>query len=981
MALSFGPFWLDLRTQELRLHGEVLALEPKPFAILTHLVENRDRVVTKDELLDTLWPDTVVSEWALTSAVKGARKALRSSGAHESEGLGIKTVHGRGFRFVGHVEETAAAGVREPSNGASDPPEAAPTVETGFVGREKELTELDRLLDRTTAGETVAAFVSGPAGIGKSALLDTFVERARATGTRIAIGQSVEQYGGGEPYLPVLEALSRLARSSDPQSLAQQMERVAPTWLAHVPSLVSPEEHERLQRRAADFTRDRMLREMSDLLEVLTEQQPLLLVLEDIHWSDHATLDLIAYVAQRRSRARVLLLGTYRPVEVRDEGHPLRRVVQDARARGKAADLVLEPLDRDAVGSYLEHRLPEAPIDDAIVRQIHDRTDGQPLFLANVIDFALQNDFLRREAGRWVLEAAMAGQVPDGLRHMVERQIDALAAEDRSALEAAAAAGTDFSVASLAAALDHDLPALEERCEALAWQGQFLRDVGVEEWPDGTISGSYRFVHSMYAEVLYDRVASARRVTLHRRLGERKEAAFGSRTAEVSGELALHFERARDADRAVRYRAEAASVATARHAHREAIEHIEAALPLVPELPIEGRAQRELELLLRLVGPVRSTRRFPTEESQHYLRARELARELGNPEEQILLLVGHLGTKIFRGQLSEALATAQELEPLLATTKSTMARIQANILLASLHNRDGEPLRAEGLLREADRLYAPETHFEHISVYGDVDPGVTIQIGLASAAWGQGFPARATEFHVEALRRAERLEHPLSTTFAHTMMAMDYLQHGDATSARPHVDTALELAREGGFETDVATLQAAAGWVQLLEGNADASVEILDAAVRDHGEALSLMPMFLSLRGIALALQSRLSEAEADFDSAVELARACGERALLLTVLRTRSSFLLVVDTPRGEVELENAHRLALDVGDRMGALNSATHLAQLYIHKGQPNQARKVLEPIYRSFDEGLEMPILEEARETLRLAGVDTKEAPTPH
>ena len=175
-------------------------------------------------------------------------------------------------------------------------------------------------------------FVTGEAGIGKTSLVDTFARSiASDRSIRIGRGQCLEQYGTSEAYLPVLEAIARLCREQ-PQ-VASVLRAHAPMWLLQMPSLVSASDRESLSREVSGATRERMLREMGEALEALTADLPLVLILEDLHWSDYSTLDLISYLARQRQTAQLMVIGTYRPVELIVSGHPLKAVKRDLLAK------------------------------------------------------------------------------------------------------------------------------------------------------------------------------------------------------------------------------------------------------------------------------------------------------------------------------------------------------------------------------------------------------------------------------------------------------------------------------------------------------------------------------------------------------------------------------------------------------------------------------------------------------------------------
>src|SRR5437667_4954882 len=328
-------------------HGEQrLQLTPKAFAVLRYLLDHPGRVVTKEELLREGWPDTVVSEWVLTTCIRKIRQAL---GEEAGTPQYIATVHRRGYRLIGPVQSLESRVQSQNSQPVPSPQHPAPNL----VGREAEIMQLHRWLEKALSGERQLVFVTGEPGIGKTTVVDAFLqslasrvqrleseqvqgpqstgysykERQGATFTVqgaeptpnprpltpslwIGHGQCIEHYGAGEAYLPVLEALGRLCREPGGEHLLELLGQQAPTWLVQMPALLSTAELEALQRKVLGATRERMLRELAEAVEVLTVERPLVLWLEDLHWSDYSTLDWLAYVARRREPARLLVLGT-----------------------------------------------------------------------------------------------------------------------------------------------------------------------------------------------------------------------------------------------------------------------------------------------------------------------------------------------------------------------------------------------------------------------------------------------------------------------------------------------------------------------------------------------------------------------------------------------------------------------------------------------------------------------------------------------
>src|SRR4030095_8732911 len=327
--LSFPPFRLDPDNACLWRGTKAIRLTPKAFAVLECLVECHGQLVTKEVLLDRVWPATAVGDAVLKVCVREIRKALRD---RVSAPRFVATVHRRGYRFIAAVTDSEPSPARDGASGRS----AIGAESTGgsryrspahFVGRESVLDRLQRGIEAAWRGTRQIAFVTGEPGIGKTAVVEALLERG-AVDPRvwIAHGQCVETYGTAEPYLPVLDALGRLCREGGSDWLVTLLRKHAPTWLVQLPWLLDRVDRDGLQRDLLGATRERMLREMAEAIEALTADAPLVLVLEDLHWSDTATLDLVSLLARRQQAARLLLIGTYRPVDVTVSQHRLEDV-------------------------------------------------------------------------------------------------------------------------------------------------------------------------------------------------------------------------------------------------------------------------------------------------------------------------------------------------------------------------------------------------------------------------------------------------------------------------------------------------------------------------------------------------------------------------------------------------------------------------------------------------------------------------------
>src|SRR6266404_5169227 len=340
----FQPFRLDTVNHCLWHAEERVPLTPKAFDVLRYLVEHAERLVTQDEILEAIWPETYVNPEVIKQYIRGIRKAL---GDDPEKPAYIETFPRRGYQFIAPVSDESAA----PFPGSDT---------KRIVGRKTALAELDVCLASALRGQRQAIFVTGEAGIGKTALVDVFQQQAtRRPNLRLARGQCIEGFGGKEAYYPILEALGSLVLSAEDGSLVQMLAKHAPTWLAQFPSLVKPEQRDWLQKEILGSTPGRMVREICEALEAMTAQGPLIMVLEDLHWVDNSTLDVISALARRRGPAKLVIVGTYRPADVIISQSPLKALKQDLLVHNLCHEIALERLEESDVGEYLTEEFAE----------------------------------------------------------------------------------------------------------------------------------------------------------------------------------------------------------------------------------------------------------------------------------------------------------------------------------------------------------------------------------------------------------------------------------------------------------------------------------------------------------------------------------------------------------------------------------------------------------------------------------------------
>jgi DNA-binding winged helix-turn-helix (wHTH) protein/tetratricopeptide (TPR) repeat protein len=785
---SFPPFRLDEMNQCLWRGDTRISLMPKPFAVLKYLVDHAGCLVTHDELLSAIWPDTFVQPEVLRRYVLEIRRAL---GDQAESPRFIETRPKRGYQFIAEVSNDSPVLTRE----------RTAHLDTTLVGRASALASLNAHLDKALGGERQIVFVVGEPGIGKTRLVDAFQHGVASALLSVARGQSVEGFGGKEPYYPIFEAIAQLARGPTRTLVVETLARNAPTWLIQFASLVQADQHGALQRETLGATRERMVRELCEALEVMTSAMPLVLVLEDLHWVDHSTIDLISAIARRREPARLLLVGTFRPAELILTNSPLKALKHDLMLHRLAHEVTLDPLSESDVGVYLKAQFVDSNLPRELAAVIHRHSDGNPLFMTAILDHLAQKGALTHAHGRWTLDVPIADLnpgVPDTLKQMLELQMRHLTEIERQFLKCASVAGQRFTAWAIAAMLMSQSSEVEQQCAALTERHQFLTFFGTRDLPDGSSTSAYEFAHALYREVLYRGLGASLRVTYHKRLAEGIEGLSPQVSRDLAAELASHFEEGRQHERAIHYLILASNNAARRYAHRESIAVLEHARELLPRIAEDKRSEIELLVLEKLgnafyaVGDMERSA-----ETYQVMATRAVQARLLSVKADALLRLPHTAESI------PFFARAVELEPDFVTGYVTLSRIYSNLGDAG-HAKEYARHAYERRERTSGRELLSLTYQYHYEVTGDQNRATqTLE------EWKASFPSefqpvnsltlihnflgrfeRAIDEGHEAIRRNPSHGYPYSN------LAQAYLGAGRPDDAQRIADQAVALEVE-----------------------------------------------------------------------------------------------------------------------------------------------------------------------------------------
>jgi DNA-binding winged helix-turn-helix (wHTH) protein/predicted ATPase len=974
MSYVFGEYTLDPQRYELHRQGTRIPLRPKVFQVLTYLIEQRHRVVTRDELLAQVWANQSVGDETLTSCVKAARRAVGDSGQAQRV---IQTLHSRGLRFVAEVS-VANAPLAAPTVAAPPMPAAEPRPpRQPLVGREAELTVLHQWYATARQGQRQVGFITGEAGIGKTAMVEAFVAQVAAEGpVWIGHGQCIDQYGMGEAYFPVLEALGRLCRGPEGAYFLSWLRQQAPSWLGQMPALLPDADRDAVQRLARDATQARMLRELAEALESLTAERPLLLILEDLHWSDGATLDWLAYVARRRDPARLLVLCTYRPVEARAAAPSIYPLSRELLVHGQGTELVLGALSVAEVAAYVTQHFGAGPHTAELIPVLYQRTQGNPLFLATVMADLVHRGILLRGPAGWTftapLDTATVG-VPETLRQLIEQQFERLAPAEQALLEAASVAGVDFSAAAVAGGVGLRVEDVDTRCAALARQGQFIHAQGIATWPDGTVAGQYRFGHALYQEVVYARVPVGSRTRLHQQIGQQLEKGYGERARDIAAELAVHFERGRDGFRAVHYRLQAAQNALRRHGHGDAIVHCTAGLEVLATLPETSERTRHELVLHTILGPALITARgYATPEvEQTYTRALALCDALGDPPERFAALFGLTAWHFVRGESKVVNELAEQLLQLAQRQNDPALLVEAHAAMGTHLMFRGELTASWVHLEAGLALYDPDQHRSHVYTYGQ-DPGLVCLSQGVDNLWLRGYPDQALERLHAALEIARGLSHPSNLAYTMLIAALLHQRRGDVDAVRKWADTAITLATEYAFPHWLALGTMYAGWALAAQGRVTEGLAQMQqglAGYRAAGVGLGVT-RWLGLLAEVYGRNGRTAEGRMLLPEA--FAAAHNENPNHEAALyRIQGDLLTQEGSKHMEEEAEASLHRALAIARQQQArsleLRAAVSLGRLWQHQGKRDAARDLVASVYGWFSEGFDTADLQAAQALL--------------
>jgi tetratricopeptide (TPR) repeat protein len=687
--------------------------------------------------------------------------------------------------------------------------------------------------------------------------------------------------------------------------------RYAPTFVAQLPQLVDEAQLAEVTRRAAGGNESRQLRELSEALEAMCVRHPLVLVLEDLQWSDIATIDLLSLLGQRQERAALFVIGTARHADVQRPEHPVNRVLRSLVARSGALLVQLRRIDDAAVQRFIDRRFTGHAFPPSFTELVAKITGGTPLFMVSLLDELAGRGMLAERAGTWQLTVSVdevQAHRPASVKQLIDMQLDRLPAAEQRVLEAAGIVGAEFSTSLVAAALELPVEQIDDVCDALARRALFLRAE-----PDGR----YGVTHALIQEVCVERSSPARRQRWHRLVAEAIER--DPSAGEVSQLLAKHFEAAGECARAIPAYIAAAHQASSRYASSDAVALCARALDLLPRLPAtRERDVLELEILGTICQQVNSSSFSATfagrETLAIYQRAIELARSLGNAPGlygaitqlcNYYMIIAHYDQSRELAAELERIEQEHELDPQLLHA-GIFARGYIAFFSADLSTA----------LRTFERLVPAENER---SLFQSHLSGRALALGhLACVRWVIGEPDRALEEARMTIELADQIKVPILQALGHVVRTrIRYLRRDSLPVLEEEAQVALRVAAlDLGLHTEA---KAFALWLEARHRALDliAISPLLDDLRRRLKEVATCSTLVALMLIDALRLSGHAAPARELTDEIIAFATVRNETVYLPELLRVRGEQLELTDPASAVRDYREAIERARSAGAR----------------------------------------------------------------
>jgi class 3 adenylate cyclase/predicted ATPase len=891
-----------------------------------------------------------------TRALIGDLFECEDRGAHDIKGISEPT---RVWRVLGerHHESRFAARVRgRPQH---------------VVGRQ---AELELLLSRwksvRSGGRGEIALIAGDPGIGKSRLAHALREMIAAEPSNILLCQC-SAYHQTTALYPFIEWLERIVfhfdrDDSPPERIAKlenQLERygcepaVAAPPLVHLLSIPNGDQY----RSAAASPERRKQQTIDALVRIVlahATERPALLVIEDLHWADPTTLEVLGVLLERIPDAKLMGLLTFRP-----------DFVPPWKGLRPLSAIALNRLDPDSSAAMVEHVSGGRSMPAEIRQQIITKADGVPLFVEELTKTVLESGLLREVDGRLELARPLTPfAMPTTLTDSLMARLDRLGTVKIKA-QAFATLGREFSYELARTVFEFTDEDLTRDLDQLL-AAELLDATGKP--PVST----YTFKHALIQEAAYESLLRRTRQEYHERIANVLLKQFSNTSVTRPETIAQHFTKGGLAAQAIPFWAQAAQAAMQRSANLEAIAHVTTALDLLATLPAsEARDQQELSLKMLLAIPLTLTRGWAAPDvGSVYQRASELSRAYGETPKLFPTLVGVLTYYLVRGQFRIAYEMGRRNWQAAQRIGDPEVILEAEVDRGTTSYYLGRFSESLPHLERVGELYDPTVHHHHVFTYGK-DPGAVALVHKSHALWCLGFPCQSKRAANEAKALTTRWIHPFSDVWSDIGLAFGAQVRGDAAAVVKIGESIIAQSIEQVFPNWLAQGMVFRGWGLSYLGDTDQGISLMRQGLELWAQTGAELrkTYLLSMLADGYIRAGRTADALETIETALGQAERTEERFWESELHRQHGEVLLL---QQGEDAAQacfmHAFESARGRSQRSLELRAATSQARLWQSQGQIEKARAVLEPIYSWFTEGFDSHDLMAARSVL--ASFDT-------
>ncbi len=830
-------------------------------------------------------------------------------------------------------------------------------AERGVVGRETELAALRDAFETARSGRAFLISASGEPGIGKTTLVETFLRTlADSSAHFVALGRCSERLAGAEAYLPLLDAIDDLLHEDGASELSALLRAHAPTWAQMLASThagaesVPPDAHAQSQ--------ERLKRELAAFLTEVCIRQPLILLIEDIHWADVSTVDVLGYVLTRLRSSRLLAIATYRPAELQLSSHPFLALKLDLQTRNAAREIPLAFLTEEYIGRFIADRFPKNSFPLGFTGLVHSRTEGSPLFVEDLLRYLKGRGAIVEKDGVWSISESLPdveSEIPESMRSMVERKVGQLESDDRNLLAAASIQGHSFDSAIVARALGFNTADVEDRLEDLDRIYGFVRRAGEREFHGGEVSGRYRFVHVLYQNSLYASLSVSRRVSLSKAVGEALLDLNGGDASIAAAELGFLFETAREFERAAGYFAMATEAAIGIFAFDEASRLARRALALLRRLsPTTERLGLELGLQLMLGSAAGVAGGYAAAEAQAAMaRSRAIAEEMGRAPMLSPALWGLHAYYLVSGDIRKAHEIGQQALNIATEHPSDMSLMAAHTQMGISLRFMGEYTDAVEHFAQAAAIYDPALQHQYTAVY-HMDPGVFSFAETTRTLWAVGRVDDALAMNERSLALGRSSPDPRTVAFSLLMSSVLTHLMRDPAQTMKSSSEGIAICDEHQIIQERSWITTAHGWATALLGNAPDGLDEMAASLTMRRQMNAILDFPYALTQIAEGhmLMGNHKLARATLEEAIELRQRHDDAWYEAEVYRMLGDVEIAEtgNAAAAEAYYRQSLGISLKQGTRSFELRTATSLARL-IGTERSAEAIALLAPVREWF------------------------------